>query len=89
MSELGAFVFGDNKDFVRFFDQRKHIWIERMDNKDGVKAVQAWIDCAEMKPADRTNEESASRYKFLFHHIRETSPIFTWYFKETMFTQPE
>ena len=86
MSGLGLALYGDNAAFVRYFDERRHIWVERNDNAQGVKVVQAWIDQADLNPDARTISEARKRYAFVFHHIRETTGVFDWYFTESMFT---
>jgi hypothetical protein len=86
MSGLGIALYGDNAAYVRYFDERRHIWVERNDNAAGVEKVQAWIDQTDLAPDARTREEARKRYGFVFHHIKETTGIFEWYFKESMFT---
>ena len=86
MSGLGIALYGDDAAFVRYFDERRHIWVERNDNAAGVKVVQAWIDQTELAPDFRTPEEARKRYAFVFHHIKETAGVFDWYFDKSMFT---
>jgi hypothetical protein len=88
MSGLGLALYGNNAAYVRYFDDRRHIWVERNDNAAGVEKVQAWIDQNDLAPDARTPEEARKRYDFVFHHIKETTGIFEWYFKESMFTKP-
>lgn len=79
MSALGMAIY-ENPNFARYFDQRKHIWIEQMDSVKDVKAVQKWID------EGRDFSEKKERFNFLFYHIDETEGIFDWHFKQDMFT---
>jgi len=76
MSSLGEKLFG-NKDHARYFEERRHIWIEKMDLEKNTKAVQSWI---EEQP-----QESKQRLSFVLRHINLTSPVFKWHFKESSF----
>lgn len=79
MSFLGLVLYRhQDPKFSEYFDQRKHIWIEKMDMEKNVKAVQSWIN-------EDTNE-SKQRYDFLVDHIENTTGVFDWFFSDNMFT---
>ena len=67
--------------FACYFDEGRHIWLERMDMEKNIKEVQRWIDL--------DKKESKEKYEFLFFHILETSPIFDWFFEDGMFDYDE
>ena len=62
-------------EFVDFYDQRRHIWLERMDLEWNLKAIHAWIHEKE--------DESERRKNFCLHHIQATTGVFDWNLKES------
>jgi hypothetical protein len=68
-------------EFAELYDERRHIWLERMDLQWNIKEVIAWIE------EDRVDEDF--RRRFCLSHMNSTKGVFEWNFKESDFNRKD